>query len=162
MTAPQPVDELEIELVVNDRPVAATVPVRLLLSDFLRDGLGWTGTHVGCEQGICGACTVLIDGRPARSCITLAVSVDGAAVTTIEGLSPASGLSPLQACFSEARGLQCGFCTPGLVVTISAADPADHPGDDAIRSLVGGHLCRCTGYQGIVDAVRCAWGRGTA
>lgn len=155
----EPVDRLTVRVVVNGRDIEAEVPARLLLADFLRDDLGLTGTHVGCEQGVCGACTVLLDGEPMRSCIALAAAADGRELTTVEGLSPPSGLSPLQRCFSERHGLQCGFCTPGLLVTVTAADPADHPDDASIRELVSGHLCRCTGYAGIVDAVRCHWGR---
>jgi carbon-monoxide dehydrogenase small subunit len=154
-----PVGSLQIRLSVNGRAFETTVPVRLLLSDFLRERLGLRGTHVGCEHGVCGACTVLLDGEPVRSCITLAVSADGREVTTVEGLSPAHGLSDLQGAFSEAGALQCGFCTPGLLATISCADPAAYADDDAIRELIGGHLCRCTGYSGVVDAVRSYWGR---
>jgi len=158
--ATEPVEELSIGTTVNGREVSATVPVRRLLADFLRDDLGLTGTHVGCEHGVCGACTVLIDGQPARSCITLAVASDGHEVSTVEGLSPpAAGLSPLQQSFRDAHGLQCGFCTPGILATISAADPDEYPDDEAIRDLLGGHLCRCTGYESIVAAVRHHWGR---
>ncbi len=156
---PEAVAELSIETTVNGRTVQATVPVRRLLSDFLRDDLGLSGTHVGCEHGVCGACTILLDGQPARACITFAVSADGHEITTVEGLTPERGLSPLQQCFSDAHALQCGYCTPGLLATVSAADPADHPDDEAIRDLLSGHLCRCTGYSGIVEAVRCHWGR---
>jgi aerobic carbon-monoxide dehydrogenase small subunit len=155
----EPVDRLDIELLVNGASVAQAVPVRLLLSDLLRDELGLTGTHVGCEHGVCGACTVLLDGQPVRSCLTLAVAADGREVTTVEGLSPVRGLSPLQAAFAASGALQCGFCTPGLLATISAADTADHPDDAAIRELICGHLCRCTGYTGIVQAIRHHWGR---
>jgi carbon-monoxide dehydrogenase small subunit len=156
------VEELDVAVVVNGQTVEATIPVRLLLSDFLRDVVGLSGTHVGCEHGVCGACTVLLDGEPMRSCIALAVGVDGHEVTTVEGLTPQAGLSPLQQAFAESGALQCGFCTPGLLATISAADPEAHPDDAAIRTLVGGHLCRCTGYTGIVQAVRRHWGRGSA
>jgi carbon-monoxide dehydrogenase small subunit len=155
----QPVEELEISALVNGRPVHRRVPARRLLADLLRDDLGLTGTHVGCEHGVCGACTVLLDGQPVRSCITLAVRIDGRNVTTVEGLSPESGLSPLQAAFSESHALQCGFCTPGLLATISAADPSEHPTDEDIRRLLAAHLCRCTGYAGIIEAVRRYWGR---
>jgi carbon-monoxide dehydrogenase small subunit len=152
-------EQLEVAFVVNGEPVTQTVPARRLLVDLLRDELGLTGTHIGCEHGICGACTVLIDGQPARSCISLAAQVDGAEITTIEGLTPAEGLSPLQEAFREEHGLQCGFCTPGFIVTLAAADPADYPDDDAIRELLSGNLCRCTGYEQIVASVRSAWGR---
>jgi carbon-monoxide dehydrogenase small subunit len=161
-TPSEPVSELTIQTKVNGRTFESTLPVRKLLSDFLRDDLGLTGTHVGCEHGVCGACTILIDGEPARSCITLAVTVDGHEVTTVEGLTPAIGLSSLQQAFSDEYALQCGFCTPGLLATVSAADPDDHPDDEAIRDLVSGHLCRCTGYSGIVSAVRSHWGRGAS
>ena len=150
---------VEIQLTVNDRAVSRSVSVRRLLSDFLREDLHLTGTHVGCEHGVCGACTVLIDGEPARSCITLAVQVDGRSITTVEGLTPAVGLSPLQQAFTECHALQCGFCTPGFLTTLSAVNPDDYPTDDDIRVLLSGNLCRCTGYQHIVDAVRQAWGR---
>lgn len=158
-----PVDTLAVELRVNGVPVRRQVPVRRLLSDLLRDDLALTGTHVGCEHGVCGACTVLLDGQPVRSCLTLAVSADGCEVTTVEGITPADGgLSPLQAAFQETHALQCGFCTPGFLMTIEAADPADHPTDDDIRELLSGNLCRCTGYHNICAAVRRAWGREAA
>ncbi len=155
----EPVERTDVELTVNGERVRRSVPVRMLLVDFLRDVLELTGTHAGCEHGICGACTVLVDGEPARSCITLAVQADGAEVTTVEGLTPPQGLSPLQAAFKARHGLQCGFCTPGFIVTLAAADPAEHPDDDSIRELLSGNLCRCTGYEHIVAAVRAAWGR---
>ena len=161
MTAPtQPTTSATVTLTVNGRPVEATVDVRMLLADFLRDHLGLTGTHLGCEHGVCGACTVLFDGDAVRSCIMFAVQADGAEVTTVEGITPAEGLSSLQQAFKDHHGLQCGFCTPGFLMTLEAADPDDHPGDDGIRELLSGNLCRCTGYEGIVDAVRAAWGRG--
>lgn len=149
----------EITLTVNGREIRRTIPVRRLLVDFLRDDLGHTGTHAGCEHGVCGACTVLIDGDPARSCITLAVQADGAEITTIEGLTPEDGLSPMQQAFKDCHGLQCGFCTPGFITTLAAANPEDHPDDAAIRELLAGNLCRCTGYHHIVDAVNKAWDR---
>ncbi|TWF95702.1 (2Fe-2S)-binding protein [Saccharopolyspora dendranthemae] len=149
----------DITLTVNGREIRRSVAARRLLVDFLRDELALTGTHAGCEHGICGACTVLIDGDPARACITLAVQADGCEITTVEGLTPESGLSPMQQAFKECHGLQCGFCTPGLLVTLAAASPEDHPDDAAIRELLGGNLCRCTGYQHIVDSVNRAWGR---
>ena len=134
------------------------VEPRLLLSDFLRHELGLTGTHVGCEHGVCGACTVLLDGDPVRACLLFAVQADGAAVTTVEGLAPAgSELDPLQAAFRESHGLQCGFCTPGILMTMTAVlreHPAPH--EAAIRETLSGHLCRCTGYRHIVDAVALA------
>jgi carbon-monoxide dehydrogenase small subunit len=158
-TVPEPVDRTEVELTVNGERVRRSVDVRRLLVDFLRDELELTGTHAGCEHGICGACTVLIDGEPARSCITLAVQADGAEVTTVEGLTPPDGLNDMQAAFKARHGLQCGFCTPGFIVTLAAAKPEEHPTDDSIRELLSGNLCRCTGYEHIVQAVRTAWGR---
>jgi carbon-monoxide dehydrogenase small subunit len=157
VTAPQ--ESLDVSFVVNGEPVEVHVAARRLLVDVLREDLGLTGTHIGCEHGICGACTVLIDGEPSRACITLAAQADGAGVTTIEGLTPEHGLSRLQEAFRDEHGLQCGFCTPGFIVTIAAADPADYPDDDAIRELLSGNLCRCTGYEQIVASVRVAWGR---
>jgi carbon-monoxide dehydrogenase small subunit len=159
MTPPIPADEIDVSVTVNGTPVARRVPARKLLSDFLRDDLDLTGTHAGCEHGICGACTVLIDGEPARSCITLTPQVDGAEITTVEGLTPDHGLHPLQQAFRDEHGAQCGFCTPGFIVTLAAVDPDDYPDDDAIRELLSGNICRCTGYAQIVAAVRTAWGR---
>lgn len=155
----EPREILTIELTVNGEHVSRSVPVRLLLADFLRDTLELTGTHVGCEHGICGACTILIDGEPARSCCTLAVQADGCELTTIEGLTPVGGLTDMQEAFRACHGLQCGFCTPGFIVTLAALDPADHPDDRSIREAISGNLCRCTGYDGIVRAVKLAWGR---
>jgi aerobic carbon-monoxide dehydrogenase small subunit len=154
------VETTDVEMEVNDVPVTATVPARRLLIDFLRDDLGLTGTHAGCEHGVCGACTVLLDGAPVRSCIMLTPQADGAHITTVEGITPADGLSPLQQAFKDHHALQCGFCTPGFLVTITAADPADYPGEAAVRELLSGNLCRCTGYQNIVHAVQDYWGRG--
>ncbi len=145
---------------VNGIQYERDVEPRLLLSDFLRQDLGLTGTHVGCEHGVCGACTILLDGEPVRSCLLLAVQADGAEVTTVEGLAPgADELHPLQSAFREAHGLQCGFCTPGILMTM-VAFLRDHPTPDEaeIRDALGGHLCRCTGYQNIVDAVKLASG----
>ncbi len=141
---------------VNGREHAEHVPPRLLLSDFLRDRLGLTGTHVGCEHGVCGACTVHVDGVPMRACLILAVQADGAALTTVEGLAPGpEQLHPIQEAFRQEHGLQCGFCTPGILMTVTAF-LRDHPRptDDEIRCELAGHLCRCTGYQNIVRAVR--------
>jgi aerobic carbon-monoxide dehydrogenase small subunit len=157
---PQPVDALDVELVVNGERVERTVPSRLLLSDLLRDELGLTGTHVGCEQGICGACTVLLDGAPARACLTLAVQADGADVTTVEGLAAQDDLSPMQQAFKRYHGLQCGFCTPGILTTLAGVDPARYTDEASIRELLSGNLCRCTGYANIVAAVRDAWAVG--
>jgi len=145
---------------VNGIQYERDVEPRLLLSDFLRQDLGLTGTHVGCEHGVCGACTILLDGEPVRSCLMLAVQADGAQVSTVEGLAPGvNELHPLQTAFREAHGLQCGFCTPGILMTM-VAFLRDHPSPDEleIRDALGGHLCRCTGYQNIVDAVKLASG----
>lgn len=150
----------KISLTVNSRPVQMTIPVRRLLSDFLRDDLGLPGTHVGCEHGVCGACTIHLDGEAVRSCLMLAVSAEGRSITTVEGITPEQGLSPLQESFSACHALQCGFCTAGFLMTIEAADPNRHPTDGSIRDLLSGNLCRCTGYGNIVAAVRNHWGRG--
>jgi carbon-monoxide dehydrogenase small subunit len=147
---------------VNGTAVERDVEPRLLLSDFLRHELGLTGTHVGCEHGVCGACTVLIDGGAARSCLTLAVQCDGAAVTTVEGLAQNGELDPVQAAFREAHALQCGFCTPGFVMAVTALleeRRGEELSDSEVREALAGNLCRCTGYQNIVRAVRLAAGR---
>jgi len=157
----QPVTEADVSMTVNGKPAAGTVDVRLLLVDFLRDRLRLTGTHVGCEHGVCGACTVLLDGEAVRSCIMFAVQAEGSEIVTVEGITPESGLSPLQQAFKNNHALQCGFCTPGFLITIEAADPAEYPDDAGIREMLSGNLCRCTGYEGIVDAVKEAWGRQT-
>ncbi len=151
--------EVPVSVTVNGEAVDAVVPARQLLVDFIRDGLGLTGTHVGCEQGICGACTINVDGEPVRSCIMLAAQVDGSSVTTVEGLS-SEGLNRLQQAFKDNHGLQCGFCTPGFLMTLSTVDPDEYPGTDGIREVLSGNLCRCTGYGGILRAVRDAWNRG--
>jgi carbon-monoxide dehydrogenase small subunit len=144
----------DIALEVNGRTVAEQVPVRLTLADFLRQQLGLTGTHLGCEHGVCGACTVLVDGRSARACLMLAVQADGRTVTTVEGLAPADGpLHPLQQAFHECHGLQCGFCTPGMLTTLAELlAECPRPTEDEVRVAISGNLCRCTGYQAIVDA----------
>jgi len=150
----EPATSLPVTTRVNGVEHARTVEARLLLSDFLRHELGLTGTHVGCEHGVCGACTVLVEGQSARSCLLLAVQLDGAAVTTIEGLTPAAGLSPLQEAFRECHGLQCGFCTPGMIVVaheLLAHNAA--PTTAEIREALAGNLCMCTGYVNIVRAV---------
>jgi len=156
-----PVDTLDISVTVNGGVHRATVPARRLLSDFIRDDLALTGTHVGCEHGVCGACTILLDGEPVRACITLAVQADGRRITTVEGVTPNEGLNPLQQAFKDHHGLQCGFCTPGFLMTIAGVDPEDYPDRPSIREMLSGVLCRCTGYGTIIDAVEAAWGRTT-
>jgi carbon-monoxide dehydrogenase small subunit len=143
---------------VNGRVFVREVEPRLLLSDFLRHHLRLTGTHVGCEHGVCGACTVLVDDEPARACLMLAVQVDGAHVTTVEGLAPtADSLHPVQQAFWDAHGLQCGFCTSGMLIsTVALLRQRPRPTDTEIREALSGNLCRCTGYQNIVKAVRLA------
>jgi carbon-monoxide dehydrogenase small subunit len=148
--------ETTVELTVNGQAQRATVEPRTTLADFVREECALTGTHLGCEHGVCGACTVLVDGDPVRACLVFAVQADGSEVTTVEGLSSPDGdLSPVQAAFRDCHGLQCGFCTPGFVVTVTAF-LRDHPDptDDEIRETLSGNLCRCTGYQGILRAVR--------
>jgi carbon-monoxide dehydrogenase small subunit/2-furoyl-CoA dehydrogenase 2Fe-2S iron sulfur subunit len=145
---------IAVELRVNGRPYSEVVEPRLLLSDFLRHTLGLTGTHVGCEHGVCGACTVRLDGVSVRSCLLLAVQADGAEVDTVEGLAGLGELSALQRAFHECHALQCGFCTPGILM--AAADFLERepePSRAAIEDLLSGHLCRCTGYEPIVDAI---------
>ena len=144
--------------VLNERQVTLDVATRTNLVDALRDDLGLTGTHVGCEHGVCGACTVLLDGQAVRACLLFAVQVEGADVTTIEGLHGTGGaLHPVQEAFRECHALQCGFCTPGMILTVSAF-LADHPDptDDEVREAIAANLCMCTGYQNIVRAARAA------
>jgi carbon-monoxide dehydrogenase small subunit len=152
-----------VTVTVNGRVRSASVPPRRSLVDFLRDDLALTGTHVGCEHGICGACTVLLDGVAVRSCILYAVQADGAAVTTVEGLSPdGTSLSPLQDAFVACHGLQCGFCTPGMLIAATELLRENpDPSEAEIREGLGGNLCRCTGYQQIVESVQFA-ARGAA
>lgn len=140
---------------INGSPRSAETTSRMLLSDFIRDVLGLKGTNVGCEHGYCGACTVLVNGETVRSCLTLAASAEGWDITTVEGLSGDSELSPLQQSFQEAHGLQCGFCTPGILMTATELlENSDGPlGEDEIRSAISGNICRCTGYVHIVDAI---------
>ena len=156
---PEPSDRLGVSMSVNRRLTERTVDARKLLADFLREDLGLTGTHIGCEHGACGACTVLVGSQPVRSCIMLAVQADGCEVTTVEGITPDNGLNPIQQAFKDHHGLQCGFCTPGFLMTLSGVDPDDYPDEGSIRELLSGNLCRCTGYEGIVDAVMAAWDR---
>jgi carbon-monoxide dehydrogenase small subunit len=150
------VSEHSITTTINGAAVTATVEARQTLGDFLREGLGLTGTHYGCEHGVCGACTVIVDGDPVRACLMLAVQVDGASVTTVEGLAePGGALHPVQQALSEEFGLQCGFCTPGIVMSLAALTAHNTAPDEAeLIEAVGGHICRCTGYQGIRRAVR--------
>jgi carbon-monoxide dehydrogenase small subunit len=148
------VSELAISVTVNGDQYRAVLEPRKTLADFLREDCTLTGTHLGCEHGVCGACTVLVDGVAIRSCLMFAVQADGAAVTTVEGLAPPGQLSVVQEAFRDEHGLQCGFCTPGFVVSVHAF-LADHPqpSRDEILEGLSGNLCRCTGYQGIVRAV---------
>jgi carbon-monoxide dehydrogenase small subunit len=155
-----------VKLRVNGQVREARVEPRLTLADFLRERCRLTGTHLGCEHGICGACTVLVDGAAVRACLVFAVQLEGAEITTIEGMaSPDGALSAVQEAFRDCHGLQCGFCTPGFIVSVTAF-LRDHPSptDDEIREALSGNLCRCTGYQSIVEAVRqaAAAGRGEA
>jgi carbon-monoxide dehydrogenase small subunit len=149
-----PAERLTIRLTVNGRVVECEIEARRSLADFLREDLRLTGTHVGCEHGVCGACTVLVNGRSARSCLLFAVQLDGATVTTIEGLTPAEGLSPLQQAFCATHGMQCGFCTPGMIVaTTELLEKNPAPTPEEIRQALAGNLCMCTGYVNIVRAV---------
>ncbi len=144
-----------VSVTVNGVMHRRDVEARMLLSDFLRHELGLTGTHVGCEHGVCGACTIRLDGAPVRSCLIFAVQADGHAITTVEGLAPSRGtLSVLQQAFRDAHALQCGYCTPGILMTVSAfLEENPDPSEDQVRHALSGNLCRCTGYQHIVDAV---------
>ena len=149
--------DIPIELTVNGEARRAAVEPRKTLADFLREDLQLTGTHLGCEHGVCGACTVILDGRAVRSCLVFAVQTRGAEITTVEGLAPDGELSPVQAAFQAEHGLQCGFCTPGFVVSATALlERNPDPSDQEIREGLAGNLCRCTGYQGILRAVRAA------
>jgi 2-furoyl-CoA dehydrogenase 2Fe-2S iron sulfur subunit len=149
-------ERARIALTLNGRKLAADAEPRLLLSDFLRHALGATGTHVGCEHGVCGCCTVLIDGVAVRSCLTLAVQAEGRDIKTVESLAAPDGkLNALQQAMHENHGLQCGFCTPGILMSFTdflARNP--HPSEAEIRDVLSGHLCRCTGYAGIVKAIK--------
>lgn len=161
---------IPVTIMINDKEYKSEIESRMLLSDFLRHELGLTGTHVGCEHGVCGACTIMFDGESARSCLMFAVQADGHSITTVEGLAPSHspshlpadegmerGLHPLQQSFWEAHGLQCGYCTPGILMTmIPFLRENPNPTEDEIRHALSGNLCRCTGYQHIVDAVKLA------
>jgi carbon-monoxide dehydrogenase small subunit/2-furoyl-CoA dehydrogenase 2Fe-2S iron sulfur subunit len=153
---------VEVDVRVNGRRHLETVEDRLLLSDFLRHTLGLTGTHVGCEHGVCGACTVLLDGMAVRSCLLLAAQADGRELTTVEGLAPDGKLGPLQEAFHACHALQCGFCTAGILM--AATDflgRVSDPSREQIEDLLSGHLCRCTGYEPIVDAIERAAGQAS-
>jgi aerobic carbon-monoxide dehydrogenase small subunit len=146
-----------IRLRVNGRPAEGAVEPRTSLADFLREDLGLTGTHLGCEHGVCGACTVLLGGEPVRACLLLAIQLEGADITTVEGLADGERLHPLQEAFREHHGLQCGFCTPGILMSVKAfLEETPHPTDTEIREAIAGNLCRCTGYHFIVEAIRAA------
>jgi aerobic-type carbon monoxide dehydrogenase small subunit (CoxS/CutS family) len=143
-----------IALEINGRSYEADVEARLLLSDFIRHTAGLHGTHIGCEQGVCGACTVQLDGAPVRSCLLLAVQADGRSLRTVEGLAPDDWLHPIQAAFQETHALQCGFCTPGFLMTVDAfLRERPEPTEPEIREALAGNLCRCTGYKAIIEAV---------
>lgn len=150
--------DVDIRVRINGTVRNDLIPPRLTLADYLRERCGLTGTHLGCEHGVCGACTVLLDGDAVRACLVFAVQADGAELTTIEGIAGSDGeLSPIQAAFRDEHGLQCGFCTPGFIVSTTAFlrdNPS--PSDEEIREGISGNLCRCTGYQGIIRAVRAA------
>jgi carbon-monoxide dehydrogenase small subunit len=151
------VKQIEVTLTVNKKERRATIAPRLLLSDFLRHNLHLHGTHVGCEHGVCGACTVIVDGAAVRSCLMFAAQVDGCEVTTVESLGSINKLHPLQQAFWEEGGLQCGFCTPGmLMVAIELLSKNPNPTEDEVREAISGNLCRCTGYQNIVKSIESA------
>jgi carbon-monoxide dehydrogenase small subunit len=154
------VDEIPVNLIVNGQRRRVFIEPRKTLADTIREDCGLTGTHLGCEHGVCGACTILLDGAAVRSCLLFAVQAEDTEVTTIEGLSPADGtLSPLQEAFRQCHGLQCGFCTPGFIVSATAfLRDNPHPTEQQVREGLSGNLCRCTGYQGILAAVRLAAG----
>ena len=153
----------KVAVTVNGTAYEREVEPRLLLSDFIRHDLGLTGTHVGCEHGVCGACTILFDGQPVRACLIFAIQADGHELTTVEGLGTIEELHPLQEAFWETHGLQCGFCTPGFLMTlVPFLEENPQPTDEEIRKILSGNLCRCTGYQHIEDAVRLAAERMSA
>jgi len=153
-------NQIDISVSVNGTRYQQTVDPRLLLSDFLRHDLGLTGTHVGCEHGVCGACTVLFDGEPVRSCLMFAVQADGHEILTVESLGTMDELHPLQEAFREVHAVQCGFCTPGILMgLLPFVEENDDPSEEEIREALSGNLCRCTGYQHIVDAIKLAAAR---
>jgi aerobic carbon-monoxide dehydrogenase small subunit len=150
-------DEVNISVKVNGKTYECSVEPRLLLSDYIRHELGLTGTHVGCEHGVCGTCTILFDGMPTRSCLMFAVQANGHEIKTIEGLGTMEELHPLQKAFQEKHALQCGYCTPGFLMTlVPFVEKNTRPSDEEIREAIGGNLCRCTGYENIVEAVKLA------
>jgi carbon-monoxide dehydrogenase small subunit len=155
--APKPASSLVVSVDVNGEQIEQEVPARRLLVHFLRDDLGLTGTHVGCDTGNCGACTVHVDGEPVKSCMLLAVQADGATIRTIEDLAPNGELTPLQKSFNEHHALQCGYCTPGMLMSATALlERNPHPTEEEVRVALQGNICRCTGYVNIVEAVLAA------
>jgi carbon-monoxide dehydrogenase small subunit len=156
-------DLFNVTVTVNGNHYQRKVEPRMLLSDFLRHELGLTGTHVGCEHGVCGTCTIVLDGQAVRSCLMFAVQADGHEILTVEGLGTMEDLHPLQSAFQDAHALQCAFCTPGFLMTlVPFLEENPNPTEDEIREAIAGNLCRCTGYQNIVDAVKLAAERMTA
>lgn len=150
-------NEVQVEVTVNGQPFKRRVQSRMLLVDFLRDDLGLTGTHIGCDTGHCGACTVIMDGMTVKSCLLLAAQANGSEVLTIEGISQGGKLHPLQQAFLDYQGLQCGYCTPGMILSsLFLLKHNPNPSEDEIRKAIDGNLCRCTGYLGIVRAVKAA------
>jgi carbon-monoxide dehydrogenase small subunit len=152
--------EVRIKVTVNGTQENHRVPARLLLSDFIRDTVGLTGTHLGCEHGVCGACTIIVDGDSVRSCSLLAVQVDGSTIRTVEDLAGDGGLTPMQEAFHENHAMQCGFCTAGFLMTLESVKDEDYSDHDELLDLLSGNLCRCTGYQDILNAVTSVWGEG--
>ena len=152
--------KVHIKVTVNGTQENHRVPARLLLSDFIRDTVGLTGTHLGCEHGVCGACTIIVDGAAVRSCSLLAVQVDGSTIRTVEDLAVDGELSPMQQAFHENHAMQCGFCTAGFLMTLESVKEEDHSDEDDMLDLLSGNLCRCTGYQDIVKAVSSVWAEG--
>ena len=146
-------EQHDISFTLNGKPVSVTVEARLHLADFLRHTLGLTGTHIGCEHGVCGACNIMIDGRSTRSCLMLAVQADGTQIETIEGLTESNAIADLQREFVTRNALQCGYCTPGMLVTAAELLARGKPGRAEIREALSGNFCRCTGYQSIVDSI---------
>ena len=151
----EPQSTFRIEMTINGRAKGATIEARKSLGDFLRDDAGYTGVHLGCEHGVCGTCTVIVDGKAVRSCLMLAVQADGCQVTTVEGLADADGtFHPVQTAMREEHALQCGFCTPGIVCTLAALTQGDQKAsEEQLLAAMSGHICRCTGYQGIRRAI---------